>query len=235
MKIILILFISLNILYANQYNDYKLNNLKTTIKLLDNIKTESKGIKQLQEMIIKNPENIRKNYKKLYLQINNGSYKNILHQGYNRILELCYFKAMAKKNQIINSYMQDYAIKYIFFQSKPKNMVKLLPFIKYFDNLINLSKVNNTKTNQELLAIFKANYLISQNKEDDAYKLLIKNNPFHQKALMTLSYFSSIKDIPLFKNKEKLKKIIPKVHIKAIGLDYNPLFFVDFNCNKIKN
>lgn len=196
---------------------------------------ESLGLKDIQTLIEKDPKTFKNSYHKLYLNPNLAKYTDILKSGYNRMIDILTFKALAKQTGEIDKYMQDSAITYIFFSSKKEFMSEHLPLMELYEHLMKNGKQSNTKDNKELLAIFKANYMISQNKQIDAYKILANNAPYHQKSLKALSYFSNIKDIPLFEDRMKLLQSInvKNFQLKEALFEHHPQFLFDFDGNKI--
>ncbi|WP_458700421.1 hypothetical protein ACKGJI_11310 [Sulfurospirillum sp. 1307] len=196
-------------------------------------KSEEEGLKELKKLIKKDPKEFKNSYHRLYLDPNKSKYTSVLKQGYNRFVDLMVFKELAKQG-LIDKYMQDSAITYIFFSSYKNFANKHLPFMELFRDLMLQNLKNNTKENQELLALFETNYLLSRGRDDEAYRILENNTPYHSKALQALSYFSSIKDIPIFSDREKLLKIIniKKFRLKEAQFEHKPKFLFDFDGKK---
>jgi len=144
------------------------------------------------------------------------------------------FKELAKQSVIIDRYMQDSAITYIFFSSYKNFANKHLPFMELFREVMQKNSLSNIKDNQELLALFEANYLLSRGRDGYAYRTLEANAPYHEKALKALHYFSSLKNIPIFKDREKLLKIIniKEFKLKEPQFEHNPQFLFDFDGKK---
>ena len=194
-------------------------------------KSEEEGLKQIKELIKKDPKNFKNSYHKLFLDPNKSKYTNVLKQGYNRFVDLMVFKELANQSAAISRYMQDSAITYIFFSSSKGFANKHLPFMELFREIMQKNSLSNTKDNQELLAIFEANYLLSRGRDAYAYRTLEANTPYHSKALKALNYFSSIKDLPIFKDRDKIKKITG-AKLKEPQFDHNPEFLFDFEGKK---
>jgi len=184
-------------------------------------KSEKEGLKQLESLIKKNPREFKNSYHKLFLEPNKSKYTSVLKQGYNRFVDLMVFKELAKQTGVIDKYMQDSAITYIFFSSSKNFANKHLPFMELFRELMQKNLKNNTKENQELLALFVANYLLSRGREGYAYRTLEKNAPYHEKALKSLNYFSSLKNLPIFKDRDKIVKITG-AKLKEPMFEHNP-------------
>lgn len=207
-------------------------------KLMDAIvviatKNKSDGLKQIKNLIQSNPKEFKNSYHKLLLNPNQSKYTNVLKQGYMRFIDVMVFKELAKTG-ILNKYMQDSAITYIFFSSYKNFANKHLPFMELFRDLMMQNQKNNTKDNQELLALFEANYLLSRGRNDEAYRTLKANTPYHSKTLQALRYFSSIKNIPIFNDRDKLLKIIniKKFKLKEAQFEHKPKFLFDFEGKK---
>lgn len=196
---------------------------------------EQKGIKTIKFLIKKNPQKFKNNYLQIYRIPNLSKYASVLKSGYNRLIDILTIQAIANQTKEIDKYMQDSLVAYIFFSSKKEFMTKHLEVINYFKNIMNNSKHSNTKLNQEIFAVIKANYLISQNQDKKAYELLKKYPPNNPKLLKNLRYFSSIKDIPIFKDREKLLQIIniKMFKLKEAQFEHNPKFLFDFHGEKI--
>ncbi len=194
-------------------------------------KSEKDGLTQIKRLIKKDAKEFKNSYHKLFLDPSKSKYTRVLKQGYNRFIDLMVFKELAKQTRIIDKYMQDSAITYIFFSSYKNFANKHLPFMELFRTLMQKNPKNNTKENQELLAIFETNYLLSRGRDGYAYRTLKENTPYHSKALKALSYFSSIKNLPIFSDREKVEKIIG-IKLKAPQFEHTPEFLFDFNGEK---
>ncbi len=194
-------------------------------------KSEKDGLNQIKQLIKKDPKEFKKSYHKLFLDPSKSKYTNVLKQGYNRFVDLMVFKELAKRG-VIDKYMQDSAITYIFFSSSGGFANKHLPFMELFRDLMLKNPENNTKENQELLALFETNYLLSRGRDGYAYRTLEANAPYHEKALKTLNYFSSIKNLPIFSDRQKIEKITG-AKLKAPQFEHKPEFLFDFEGNKI--
>ena len=218
----------------NKKIEYKIEeNLMNAIATIAT-KSEVDGLAEIKELIKQNPREFKNTYHKLFLDPNKSKYTDVLKRGYTRFIDLMVFKELAKKTGMIDRYMQDSAITYIFFSSYKNFANKHLPFMELFRDLMLQNPKNNTKDNQELLALFEANYLLSRGRNGEAYRTLEANVPYHSKALQALSYFSSIKNIPIFRDREKLLKIIniEKFKLKDAQFEHKPRFLFDFDGKK---
>jgi len=193
-------------------------------------KSEKDGLAKIEKLIKKDPREFKNSYHKLFLDPSKSKYTTVLKQGYNRFIDLMVFKELAKSG-VIDRYMQDSAITYIFFSSYKNFANKHLPFMELFREVMHKNSLNNTKENQELLAIFETNYLLSRGRDGQAYRTLEENAPYHSKALKALSYFSSIKNLPIFKDREKVEKIVG-IRLKAPQFEHTPSFLFDFDGKK---
>jgi hypothetical protein len=189
-------------------------------------KSEKEGLAKIENLIKKDPKEFKNSYHRLFLDPSKSKYVDVLKQGYNRFIDLMVFKELAKSG-VIDRYMQDSAITYIFFSSYKNFPNKHLPFMELFRTLIQKKPKNNTKENQELLAIFETNYLLSRGRDGQAYRTLEEGAPYHSKALKALSYFSSIKNIPIFNDREKIEKIVG-IKLKEGQFEHTPEFLFDY-------
>jgi hypothetical protein len=193
-------------------------------------KSEKEGLAQIENLIKKDPKEFKNSYHRLFLDPSKSKYTSVLKQGYNRFIDLMVFKELAKIGGI-DRYMQDSAITYIFFSSYKNFANKHLPFMELFRKVMHKNSLSNTKENQELLAIFEANYLLSRGRDGQAYRTLKENAPYHSKALKALSYFSSIKNVPIFNDRDKIEKIIG-IKLKEGQFEHTPEFLFDFDGKK---
>ena len=233
MKYFIYLFLASSLCFSTMLPNNIQQELMSAIATIKT-KSEKDGLKQIKDLIKQNPKEFKNSYHKLFLDPNKGRYTAVLKQGYNRFIDLMVFKELANQTGIIDKYMQDSAITYIFFSSSKNFANKHLPFMELFRDLMQKNPKNNTKENKELLAIFEVNYLLSRGREGYAYRILKANAPYHEKALKALSYFSSIKNLPIFTDRGKLLKIIniKKFKLKEPIFEHNPAFLFDFDGKK---
>jgi len=236
----LLLVLSLQALFLTQIGFASTLELKVQQRFLSaldliNEGQEKKGIKEIKVLAITQPKSLRNIYQHMFLNPIYSKYTDILKQGYNRLLDIMIIKSLAHTTKTIDKYMQDTILTYAFFSSKKEFISYLKPLIVDLDRLMEINKNNDTKDNQEILALIKANYLLGVNKDEEAYKVLKQNQPYHSKALQAMSYFSAIKDIPLFKNREKLLQAInfKGFKLRAEQFTHEPKFLFDYYWNKV--
>lgn len=196
---------------------------------------EKEAIKKIKVLSHKHPKQLKNVYQRMFLYLRYSKYTDVLKQGYNRLLDILVFRSLAQKTKKIDKFMQDSVITYTFFSSKKEFIPYLKPLIMEFERLMKFNKNNDTKDNQEILAFLKANYFLHFNEDEKAYKIINENQPYHSKALKSLRYFSSIKDIPIFKDKKRLLENISfeGFYLKSELFEHKPRFLFDFNGNKI--
>lgn len=198
-------------------------------------RSEKEGLDQIRKLIIENPREFKNSYHKLFLDPNLGKYTAVIKR-YSRLVDILTFKELAKQTGIIDEYMQDSALTYVFFSSKREFMKELSVFVDNFEILIKKNKKNNTKTNRELLALFKANILLSESRDAIAYKIIKENRPYHAKALQALHYFVGIKDIPLFKDTANLVDALGVENFKLADplFEHKPEYLFNYSAQKIE-
>lgn len=237
MRILTLLLFSYLLLNAQNLQtdaSYFDNHLQEAIKTIAT-KDEQIGLDKISLLIKKDPKKFNDSYHKLFRDPYKSKYTEIIKK-YTRFIDIMIFNETVRKKAKLSSFVQNSAITYVFFSSKIEFMEELLKFNEAFEELIYSSTQNLTKTNKELLALFQANYFLGINQDAKAYKILKQNQPYHSKALQTLSYFSNIKNIPIYKNRDLLLKAInfEKLKLKDAIFEYKPDFLFDTEGRKIK-
>lgn len=202
MKTLILLFLSLN-LYANELVDITRQYLK------DHNKTYFK--QNIIDSGYHNPKKLHYNYLALYKDPSLSKYADVFKNKYNRFIENIIIKSYAAHDLFIDEKIQDYFISHAFYSSALGNTKYSQDLTELFKIYFNYSERNNTKINKEIYTFLYANYLISQDRNEEAYNLLKKQKSYSITSLRFIKAYSNIKHIPLYNNRKKL--------LQAIGSD----------------
>ena len=214
MRFLILLLVAIN-LYSNQLVDI------TKQYLQDHNKTYFK--QNIMDMAFHDPQRFHYNYLALYNDPNLSKYADVFKNKFNRFAENIIVRAYAAHDLFIDEKIQDYVVSHAFYSSALANAKYSRDLIELFKIYFNYSEKNNTKLNQEIHTILYANYLISQNQNEEAYKILKEHVPYTIGAIRIIRSYSNIKHIPLYSDREKLLEAIgsDKLRLKDAVLEYH--------------
>lgn len=213
MKLLILLFFMVN-LYANGLID------ATKQYLQDHNKTYFK--QNIMDLAYHDPKRFHYNYLALYRDPKLSEYRDVFKNKFNRFTENIIVRAYAAHDLFIDARIQEYVVSYAFYSSAVGKATYSKEFIELFKIYFNYSEENNTKINQDIYTILYANYLLSQNENKEAYKILKEQAPYSIRALRIIRSYSNIKHIPLYNDRAKLFESIgsQKLKLKEAVLEY---------------
>lgn len=193
---------------------------------------DKKGFSKLSKLL----QNDMEYFEKYYTQV-----RDILPSKNKPVYE-AYFNALAFKEYIRqgktadNSYFEQAARNYAWFGTA-FGYEKLLPsFIETYTQAIGQ---NPSKFQQDMLAIYKAMYLLAAKKDNEAYELLFAANPVDKNAIKAVVKMS-VFDMPLYKNRKKLAVSLGidtgdfKESVGQMYFKKQTTYFYDLNGEKVK-